>query len=238
MKEAISYPVRLNRYLAQKGIATRREADEIIRRGHVAINGVIAKIGTQVREEDVVEVKESELHKNTLRYRYIAYHKPRGMVTDAKNITSVPRALNPALRGIFPLGRLDKDSHGLLILTNDGRLTDRLLHPSNAHEKEYFVHVDKPVTDKFIRRLKRGITIEGYRTRPAQASRAGETVFRIVLTEGKKHQIRRMCTAEGFQVRDLKRTRIMNIELNDLKEGTYRSIEGNELTTLLKKVGL
>jgi 23S rRNA pseudouridine2604 synthase len=144
----------------------------------------------------------------------------------------------PALRGLFPLGRLDKDSHGLIILTNDGRLTDRLLHPDHAHEKEYYVRVDKRVTDTFIRHVERGILIETYKTKPAKARRAGETIFYITLTEGKKHQIRRMCAAEGLQVLELTRVRIMNIKLGDLKEGAYRDLTSAELLELKKKIGL
>ena len=164
--------MRINRYLAQKGFSTRRGADNIITKGLVKINGVVATLGTKVQEKDVVEVAESVLLKNALQYRYVAYHKPRGMTTDLQKDTQGIIGGTPALRGLFPLGRLDKDSHGLLILTNDGRLTDRLLHPDHAHEKEYLVRVDKPVTDSFVRHLERGINIEGYRTKPAVARRA------------------------------------------------------------------
>lgn len=238
MTPEISYPIRLNRYLAQKGFSTRRGADELITKGLVKINGTVASLGTKIQEKDTVEVAPSVLLKNALQYRYVAYHKPRGMTTDTQKDTQGIIGGTPALRGLFPLGRLDKDSHGLLILTNDGRLTDRLLHPDHAHEKEYLVRVDKPVTDSFVRHLERGINIEGYRTKPAVARRAGETTFRITLTEGKKHQIRRMCAAEGFQVEDLARVRIMNIKLGTLKEGAYRNIETDELTLLLKTIGL
>jgi 23S rRNA pseudouridine2604 synthase len=238
MNEELSYPMRINRYLAHEGFSTRRGADLLITKRLVKINGIVATLGAKVMEKDLVEVEKTALIKNMLRYRYVAYHKPRGITTDPQKDTVGIVGGMPALRGLFPLGRLDKDSHGLLILTNDGRLTDRLLHPNHAHEKEYVVHVNKPVTDKFIRHLGRGINIEGYRTKPAIARRAGETVFRIILTEGKKHQVRRMCAREGFQVESLARIRIMNIKLGNIKEGGYRTIENTELAMLLKKIGL
>ncbi|MDD5152440.1 MAG: pseudouridine synthase [Candidatus Pacebacteria bacterium] len=234
----LTFPARINRYLAHKGFSTRRGADELITQGFVKINGKIAKLGDKVTETDVVEVSENVLAKNALRHRYVAYHKPRGVSTDVQHDSKSISSELPALRGLFPLGRLDKDSHGLIILTNDGRLTERLLHPSRNHEKEYHVRVNKPVTDTFIRHLERGILIETYKTKPAKARRSGETLFNITLTEGKKHQIRRMCTAEGYNVEELTRIRIMNVKLDDLKEGAYRNIEGEELLTFLKTIGL
>lgn len=236
--EEFTFPARINRYLAHKGFSTRRGADELIEKGSVTINGKKAKLGDKVNENDIVEVSQAVLEKNAAKYRYIAYHKPRGVSTDAQHDSRSIASELPALRGLYPLGRLDKESHGLIILTNDGRLTERLLHPSRAHEKEYHVHIDKPATDTLIRHLERGIFIEGYKTKPAKARRAGETTFNITLTEGKKHQIRRMCAAEGARVIDLERIRIMNIKLGDLKEGAYRDIKGEELTTFLKKIGL
>lgn len=236
--EEFTFPARINRYLAHKGYTTRRGADELIEKGSVTINGKKAKLGDKVTEKDVVEVSQDVLEKNAAKFRYIAYHKPRGVSTDAQHDSRSIASEIPALRGLYPLGRLDKESHGLIILTNDGRLTERLLHPSRAHEKEYHVHIDKPATDTLIRHFERGVFIEGYKTKPAKARRAGETTFNITLTEGKKHQIRRMCAAEGARVIDLERIRIMNIKLGDLKEGAYRDIKGEELTTFLKKIGL
>lgn len=236
--EPLIYPIRINRYLSHRGLTTRRGADELITKGLVTINGVPAKLGDKVSEKDNVVVAERALVQAKLRYRYIAYHKPRGVSTDVQPGTQSIASALPALRGLSPLGRLDKASHGLIILTNDGRLTERLLHPSRAHEKEYLVQVDKPVIDSFIRRLERGVLIEGYKTKPARARRAGETIFHITLTEGKRHQIRRMATALGYQVLDLNRVRIMNVKLGTLKEGAYRGIEGAELSLLLKNLGL
>jgi len=237
--EELSFPVRLNRYLAHKGFATRRGADELITKGLVKINEKIAVLGDQVKSsDDIVEVSPKVITKIEGSYRYVAYYKPRGISTDTqKEGESIKMAL-PALRGLFPLGRLDKDSEGLIILTNDGRLTDRVLSPDRAHEKEYLVKVDKKVSDTFIRHLERGILIETYKTKPAKARRAGETIFNITLTEGKKHQVRRMCASEGYQVLSLTRVRIMNVLLGTLKSGAYRDIIGSELLELKKSIGL
>jgi len=237
--EPLEFPIRINRYLAHKGFSTRRGADELITKGLVKINGKVAVLGDKVESaDDKVEVSYSVIAKIEGSYRYLAYYKPRGISTDTQTEGESIKSELPALRGLFPLGRLDKDSEGLVILTNDGRLTDRVLSPDRVHEKEYLVKVDKKITDTFIRHLERGILIEIYKTKPAKARRAGETLFRIVLTEGKKHQIRRMCAAEGYQVLELKRVRIMNIKLGDLKESAYRDITGEELTLLKKSIGL
>ncbi len=237
--EPLTFPVRLNRYLAHKGFSTRRGADELITKGLVKINGKVAVLGDKVESaDDVVEVSEKVIAKIEGSYRYLAYYKPRGVSTDIQTEGESIKSSLPALRGLFPLGRLDKDSEGLVILTNDGRLTDRVLSPDRVHEKEYLVKVDKKITDTFIRHLERGILIETYKTKPAKARRAGETLFRIVLTEGKKHQIRRMCAAEGYQVLELNRVRIMNIKIGTLKEGAYREIVGDELAELKKSIGL
>ncbi len=236
--EPLTFPARINRYLAHKGFSTRRGADDLITKGLIKINGKVAKIGDKVIEADVIEVAESVLAKASLRHRYVAYHKPRGVSTDKQHDSRSIASELPALRGLYPLGRLDKDSHGLIILTNDGRLTERLLHPSRQHEKEYLVRVDKKISDTFIRHIERGILIENYKTKPAKARRAGETIFYITLTEGKKHQIRRMCASEGYQVLELIRVRIMNIKLGDAKEGAYRDIGTEELLTFLKAIGL
>ena len=237
--EPLTFPVRLNRYLAHKGFSTRRGADELITKGLVTINEKIAVLGDQVKSStDVVIVSPKVISKIEGSYRYLAYYKPRGISTDTQVEGESIKSSLPALRGLFPLGRLDKDSQGLIILTNDGRLTDRVLSPDRAHEKEYFVKVDKKITDTFIRHIERGILIETYKTKPAKARRAGDTIFYITLTEGKKHQIRRMCAAEGYNVLELTRQRIMNITLGNLKEGAYREIKGEELAELKNSIGL
>ncbi|MEK7460300.1 MAG: pseudouridine synthase [Patescibacteria group bacterium] len=237
-KEPLVYPMRINRYLALKGYCTRRQADEFITKGLVTVNAKKAVLGDKVNEADEIIVSKNALLKNAMRYRYIAYHKPIGVSTDVQKDTKSISSSLPALRGLSPLGRLDKDSHGLILLTNDGRLTDRLLNPAHAHEKEYFIRVDKSISDTFMRHMERGVFIEGYTTKPAKARRAGETIFYITLTEGKKHQIRRMCAAEGYKVLELTRVRVMNIKLGDLKEGAYRDLTEEELHTLLEQIGL
>ncbi len=236
--EPLTFPIRINRYLAHKGFSTRRGADVLITQKLVQLNGKIAQLGDQVTIDDVVTVSSVVINKIENTYRYIAYYKPRGISTDQQKEGESIKMSLPALRGLFPLGRLDKESEGLIILTNDGRLTDRVLSPDRTHEKEYRVKVDKHITDAFIRHLERGILIETYKTKPAKAHRTGETIFNITLTEGKKHQIRRMCTAEGYQVIELTRIRIMNIKLGDLKEGMYRTITKAELIELKKNIGL
>ena len=139
---------------------------------------------------------------------------------------------------LFPLGRLDKNSEGLIILTNDGRITDRLLNPEYGHEKEYLVKVNKSLNGDFVRRIQKGLFIEGYKTKPAILIKEGERNFRLILTEGKKHQIRRMCTALGYEVVSLKRMRIMNIKLGYLPAGKFKKLEGKELDTFLKNLGI
>ncbi len=245
------YPMRINKYLAREGIATRRDADELIARERVLINGRIAALGDKVLESDSVEVRASKrstkegvqgLKKNY----YYAYNKPRGITTpqlrsresddDTDDIQSLPKEV--AEQGLFPVGRLDKGSHGLMILTNDGRITDRLLNPEKAHEKEYVVKTKLPLRESFRKHMEEGVDIEGYRTKPANVELRGDTSFAITLTEGKKHQIRRMVVAMHNDVTDLKRSRILNIKLGTLKAGELRTIEGPELETFLVSLGL
>lgn len=224
--------VRINKYLAHEGIATRREADRLIEQGYVYINNTKAVLGSKVLPGDVVEVRQAKKKE----YVYFAYHKPRGVITHSpqsgeKSITEMIR------RGdIFPIGRLDKDSSGLIILTNDGRITDRLLNPEYNHEKEYRVETDQKISNPDIKRLGLGIRIEGYLTKPAVVSRLNENLISIALTEGKKHQIRRMLAAAGKTVHSLVRVRIMNIKLGKLKENELRPIEGKELTEFLGSI--
>lgn len=228
----ISYPVRINRYLALTGVSTRRGADELIAQKKITVNGRIAVLGDMVQQDDTVKVKNT----TSKEYIYLAYYKPRGVITHSPS--EEEKGIEDVLRGqikerVFPIGRLDKDSQGLIILTNDGRITEKLLSPGREHEKEYIVTVDKPLTGRFLRHLERGVEIEGYLTKPALAKEAGEQKFSIIITEGKKHQIRRMCAAEGYTVHDIKRVRIMNIELGSLQSGQFRTIKGEELKKFL-----
>ena len=220
--------LRINKYLADKKISTRRGADELIKEKKVFINGKLAELGGQVEEGDKVEVRGVKAKE----YVYFAYNKPIGVETASPK------------EGLFPLGRLDKNSHGLLILTNDGRITDQLLNPKYVHEKEYVVHTKEKLRSNFKQKMEAGVNIEGlprlgkagYLTKKCQVKILNENAFRIILTEGKKHQIRRMCSALFQEVTDLKRERIMNIKLGTLKPKGTREIKGEELATFLDQV--
>lgn len=218
--ELPTYPMRINKYLALQKISTRRGADELIEKKKVYINGKLAVLGSKINETDKVEVKGAQMKE----YKYYAYNKPAGIETDS------PR------EGLFPLGRLDKASHGLLILTNDGRITDQLLNPKYIHEKEYVVKTKEKLRNNFKEKMEAGVNIEGYQTRPCKVTIVNENTFRVTLTEGKKHQIRRMCVALFQEVQDLKRVRVMNIELGKLALKGIREIKGTELTTFLNQV--
>jgi 23S rRNA pseudouridine2604 synthase len=232
------YPMRINKYLALRGDATRRGADTLIEERKVTINGRLARLGDQVFEKDTVLIKGANLKK----YVYFAYYKPRGVISHSPQ--NEEKSIVDAIRGqirqeVFPVGRLDKDSHGLIILTNDGRITERLLSPNKEHEKEYELTVDKTITERFVKQMERGVDIEGYITKPACAkAAAGTCKLKIIITEGKKHQLRRMCAALGYTVRDIKRTRIMNIALGSLGSGQFREIKGKELETFLASIGM
>ncbi len=230
--------MRLNQYLAKQGYATRRGADELIRAGKVFVNGTRGELGQQVGEKDQVEVKDSR-HSA---YRYYAYHKPKGIITHSpgRTETDIETLVREELgiRGVFPIGRLDKASSGLIILTNDGRVTDRLLSPASNHDKEYVVETREPLRDSFKKHMQEGVEIEGYRTKPAKVRILGDRSFSIVLTEGKKHQIRRMVVALHNDVKELKRVRVMNVALGGLPPGAARDIEGAELKSFLTALGL
>jgi len=236
--EVLVYPMRINKYLALKGHSTRRGADELIDKHRVLINGRIAVLGDKVNETDKVEVKSGK--KGTERL-YFAYNKPRGVITHSPGESetdireSVPELAD---KGVFPIGRLDKDSHGLIILTNDGRITDRLLNPAAEHDKEYTVKTKYPMRDSFRTHMEAGVDIEGYVTKPAKVKILGEKSFSITLTEGKKHQVRRMVVAMHNEVEDLKRSRVLNIKLGKLHAGAFRPIEGEELKEFLQLLGL
>jgi len=230
--------MRINQYVAMKGHATRRGADELVQKGLVLVNSKRAKLGDKVSETDTVEVR----FRGPKAYIYLAYHKPVGMDTH-KEDTGTPDVLSSLPADLkrmkpFPVGRLDKASRGLIILTNDGRITDRLLNPKYEHEKTYEITTKKPLRDNFKEKMEQGVRIEGYVTKPAQVSILGENRFRVTITEGKTHQIRRMVAALFNEVGDLKRTSVMNVKLGPLKQGTYRRIEGKELEILLTSIGL
>ncbi len=232
--------IRINKFLADKGVASRREIDTLIEKGLVTVNGKKAVIGQQVNEEDAIEVKTSSQTKKS----YLAYYKGRGIITHSPdhNQTDIATQIKEkyGLTNIYPIGRLDKDSEGLMLLTNDGRLNKRLLNPEAGHEREYDVTVDKPIPPMALKKMAKGLNIEGYKTKPAQTRPHATNRYRfnITLTEGKKHQIRRMCASLGFQVQSLKRVRIMHIELGKLKPNQFRKLTKPEQTQLLQKLGL
>lgn len=232
----ITYPVRLNRYLALQQICSRREADKLIASGQVKINGLTVKLGTLVQEGDDVQALNAKKKKLV----YYVFHKPREIITHSPqgNERSIEDILETPEK-VYPLGRLDKESRGLILLSNDGRLTDLLLNPRYEHEKEYIVKVDKSIDGTFISRLSQGVKLDdGYKTKPCVATLIDEKSFSIILIEGKKRQIRRMCESQSRRVTDLVRTRIMNIELRHMLPGHFRRIVGPELDLFMKTVGL
>lgn len=231
----IKYPIRINKYLATKKICARREADVLIKQGKIKINGRTAILGDKVNEGDKVDVKS--IGKKLV---YFAFNKPKGIITHSpeENEKSIKDVLDLG-EDVFPLGRLDKDSSGLIILTNDGRVTDKLLNPKYDHEKEYIVRVVKPIDGLFLKKMGEGVKLEdGYVTKKCRVVKLSSDRFSIILTEGKKHQIRRMCDALGYAIKHLERRRIMNIKLNKLQPGEYREIKGKELTDFLASIGL
>lgn len=234
----IEYPIRLNRYLALKGLATRRGADELIAAGLVTLDGRVAKIGERVERADqrVVLGREARaLHQSAV---YYAYYKPRGIITHSPRGKEREIKAISGLRGVFPVGRLDKDSEGLIMLTNDGRITERLLSPHLAHEKEYVVTVAGILPPDLRIRLEAGIEESGERLVAKKVSLLGKHQATIILTEGKKHEIRRMLGTLGCSITSLKRIRIMGVHLGSLAPGEYRLLAGAARSKFLHDLGL
>jgi len=222
------YPMRINKYLALKNITTRKGADELVIKKQVFINGKLAVLGSKVNEKDLVEIKNNK-KENQKKLVYFAYNKPIGLETP-----EISSSLK--FKDLFPVGRLDKNSHGLIILTNDGRITDKLLNPKYIHEKEYTVKTKNKLRSSFKQKMETGVNIEGYQTKPCKVQIVNENTFKIILSEGKKHQIRRMCSALFQEVEDLKRIRIINIKLSTLKSNQLREIKGKELEDFLAQI--
>lgn len=214
--------ISLNKYISDTGICSRREADKFIEAGRVLLNGVVAIKGNRVEEGDQVLLDGKPLRQNPKRI-YIAFHKPPGLTctTDLRDKSNVISYINHPQR-IFPIGRLDKDSEGLIFLTNDGDIVNKILRSRNGHEKEYIVVVDKPLAPDFVQRMSNGIPILGTTTKKCKVEQKGRSIFRIVLTQGLNRQIRRMCEYLGYNVVKLKRIRIMSIKLDDLAPGKWR----------------
>src|SRR3989344_2658225 len=231
--EEIQYPIRINRYLFLKGFCSRREADRLIEKGQIKINGKTALIGKKIDEKDKVEIRKKveQIAENRV---YLAFNKPRGIVTHdpQEGQESIEDVLKYPKK-VFPLGRLDKESDGLILLTNDGRITNALLNPEENHEKEYLVEVNHRLSIDAIKKIEGGVIIDKYRTKPAKIKKVSPREFHIILTEGKKHQIRRMCSALNLDVVSLKRIRVMSIKLGNLKPGQYRELKGVELKKFL-----
>ena len=226
--------LRLNKYLSDCGFCSRRKADEYIENGCVKVNGKAAVVGTKITINDLVEVNGEQIVKkdeNVL----IAFNKPKGLVctTSENEKNNIVDYINYPTR-IYPIGRLDKDSQGLILLTNEGEIVNKIMRSRNQHEKEYIVKVDKVVDQNFIEKKKKGVEILGTVTKPCKIYQTGPKEFDIILTQGLNRQIRRMCEKLGYNVTSLTRIRIMNIRLGDLQLGKIRKIDVEEMEELKK----
>lgn len=226
--------MRINKYLSETGIVSRRGADKWVEEGKITINGLPATVGSQVETGDIVCVDGKEVKKEE-QFVYIALNKPVGITsTTERHIKgNVVDFVNHPLR-IFHIGRLDKESEGLLLLTNDGDIVNKILRAENHHEKEYIVQVDKPITDQFIKKMSAGVDILDTTTLPCQVEKISDKVFKIILEQGLNRQIRRMCSALDYSVKRLQRVRIMNIKLGNLKVGQWRDLTDRERTELFQ----
>ena len=229
--------MRINKYISETGVCSRREADKWILAGRVTCNGQLAALGTRVSEGDEVRI-DGELIGARKKQIYIALNKPAGITctTEAHIEDNVVDLIGHPER-IFPIGRLDKDSEGLILLTNDGDIVNEILRSENNHEKEYIVRVDRPITDLSLKMMTGGVKIMGEMTKPCKVSRIDRESFRMILTQGLNRQIRRMCSALGYKAQALKRVRIMNIHLGSLKSGQWRYLTDAELAGLLPQAG-
>lgn len=225
--------MRLNKYISETGVCSRRQADQWIEQGRVTINGVAATLGTQVNEGDQVEVDGRPVQPQAASV-YIALNKPVGITcTTERHVEGNIIDYIGHPQRIFPIGRLDKDSEGLILLTNNGDIVNELLRVENRHEKEYVVTVDRPITEEFLQGMARGVRILGVTTQPCRVRKIGQLSFAIVLTQGLNRQIRRMCAAFDYEVRRLQRVRIVNIDLRGIKVGQWRELSMDELRGLL-----
>tara|TARA_R110000850_G_scaffold243440_2_gene368266 strand:+ start:110 stop:874 length:765 start_codon:yes stop_codon:yes gene_type:complete len=228
---------RLNKYLSEAGYCSRRAADKLIEAGRVTINGVVPEMGTKVTETDVVEVDGKEIKGKDNAFVYLAFNKPVGIVCTTDTRVEKDNIIDfiKYPKRIFPIGRLDKPSEGLIFLTDDGDIVNKILRASNNHEKEYIVTVDKPISQTFIEHMSKGIYLEELdkTTKKCEVEKLGTHEFKIILTQGLNRQIRRMCEYLNYEVETLKRVRIMNIKL-DVPVGKYREFTKAELTELTR----
>ena len=229
--------IRINKFFTEQGICSRREADRLVESGLITINGRVAKLGDQVEPSDVI-AREGQVLPWGRAPLYIKYHKPVGVTTTSES--HVARNIIAEIghpERIFPIGRLDKDSSGLILLTNDGDIVNEILRTEFGHEREYLVRVDRPFDQAFLDHMAEGVVILGSRTKPCRMSRVGRARFRIILTEGRNRQIRRMCQAFGYRVIMLHRIRIMHITINGLGTGEWKELTSQERAQLLNAVG-
>lgn len=225
--------IRINKYLSEVGFCSRREGDKLLEAGRITLNGKIPEVGTKVMPNDIVRVDGKPVGKPIQNHVYIAFNKPVGIVstTDTKGEKNNMIDFIGHPQRIFPIGRLDKDSEGLIFLTSEGDIVNKILRSKNNHEKEYIVTVDKPINDRFIQRMSSGIPILDTVTDPCKVERISRFKFRIILTQGLNRQIRRMCEYLGYEVKQLKRIRIMNVHL-DIPVGKWRDLTEKELKEL------
>ncbi|MDG1743590.1 MAG: 23S rRNA pseudouridine(2604) synthase RluF [Polaribacter sp.] len=228
--------INLNKYISSSGICSRREAEKFINEGRVTLNGKPTQLGNRVAKKDVVKL-DGRLVKPKNTTLYIALNKPVGIVstTDDREPKNIIKHINYPER-LFPIGRLDKPSEGLIFLTNDGDIVNKILRSGNNHEKEYFVSVNNSISEDFIEKMSNGIPILGTVTQKCKVDKVSDKIFKIILTQGLNRQIRRMCEYLGYEVTKLKRTRIMNVELGYLQAGDWRELtedEMNEINTLI-----
>lgn len=229
---------RINKYLSEVGFCSRREADRMLEQGRITVNGAAPELGTKVSDEDEIMVDGISIRKTEEEHVYIALNKPVGIVctTDTKRErNNIVEFVNHPKR-IFPVGRLDKPSEGLILLTSDGDIVNKILRARNNHEKEYIVRVDKPITPQFLHKMRNGVPILGVITNKCEVEQIDTLSFRIILTQGLNRQIRRMCEYLGYEVKKLKRIRIMNIKL-DLPIGKWRDLTKSEMTELNDLLG-
>lgn len=228
--------VRINKYLSAAGFCSRREADRLVEAGRVSIDGRVAGMGDKVSDGQKVQVDNKDISVEEEKI-LLVFNKPAGIVcttTDSQGANNIVDYIGYNKR-IYPIGRLDKDSHGLILMTNNGEIMDKILRSANGHEKEYIVEVNKDIDDEFVKNMSNGVYLEELErtTLPCRVYKDGKRKFRIILTQGLNRQIRRMCDNLGYRVVDLKRIRIMNIVLGDLKEGSYRNVTDKEYSRLL-----
>jgi len=225
--------VRLNKYISETGVCSRREADKWIEAGRVTLNGAPATLGHKVAQGDEIRI-DGSLVGAKKKAIYIALNKPVGVTctTEAHVADNIVRFVGHSER-IFPVGRLDKDSEGLILLTNDGDIVNEILRSENEHEKEYVVSVNRPITELSLKMLASGVKIMGVTTKPCKVERVDAETFRLVLTQGLNRQIRRMCSALGYRVRRLQRVRIINIHVGALRAGDWRYLSDAEVAGLL-----